>query len=163
MRSSQLAIVLPNSVTKNHQIHIRRKEFTMNKKISLRNIALFAVIASLALVAAFNAPDAKADDTFAVSVYHGINGRALGLSKALPVDVDIYLDGALLTTLQLEFGDRIITDLPAGEYLIEVTSQEAGPLPSMTVGPVEIPAGVDVSIMAKLSGAKTPILKVKVK
>jgi hypothetical protein len=135
----------------------------MTKKFSLRKIALLAVIASLALVGAFSAQSAKADDTFSVSVYHGINGRALGLSKALPVEAEIFLNGDSLAVLDLEFGDRIVTNLPAGEYRIEVTSKEAGPLPSMTVGPVDIPAGVDVAIKAKLSSAKTPILKVKVK
>lgn len=107
---------------------------------------------------------ASSPDTFNVSVYHGINGRSLGLSKDLPVDVTIYLNGSELTTIQgLKFKDRLSTPLPAGNYLITVTSQEAGPLPSMTVGPVDIPAGVDVSIHARLSGGKTPILDVKIK
>jgi hypothetical protein len=102
-------------------------------------------------------------ETFDIDVYHGINGRSLGLSKELPVAVTIEKDGAVLDTLYLSFKDRVSTALPAGNYVITVVSDEAGPLPSMTVGPVDIPADVSVSVHAKLSGEKTPVLKVKIK
>ncbi len=102
--------------------------------------------------------------TFNVNVYHGINGRSLGLSKELPVDISIYKDGGLLTTIEdFTFKSRLSTPLPAGEYLIMVSSDEAGPLPSMTVGPVQIPEGANVYLHAKLGANKTPIIAVRVK
>jgi hypothetical protein len=127
------------------------------------------IVGVVALSTGFMTQEAKADshDAFGISVYHGINGRSLGLSKELPVVATVsatLLDGSpLVVPLDLEFKDRLSTSLPAGEYTIDVVSTEAGPLPSMTVGPVFIPAGVDVSIHARLSGGKTPILSVRVK
>lgn len=123
------------------------------------------LVTALALVLAFGAQSALAAvGTFDISVYHGINGRSLGLSKDLPVIAEVYKDGALLAEIPLSFKDRIATELPAGEYTIMVRSVELGAyIPSMTVGPVDIPAGVDVSLHAKLSADKTPILKVKVR
>lgn len=103
-------------------------------------------------------------DAFSIQVYHGINGKSLGLSKDLPVEATVELDGQVLAVLPLSFGDVFETDLPAGTYRITVYSVELGAvLDSMTVGPVEIPAGVDVNLHAKLSGGKTPTIKVKVK
>lgn len=121
----------------------------------------------VALVLGIMAPAAMASTgsgTFDVSVYHGINGRSLGLSKELPVDITIYKDGYVLTVINdFTFKTRIDTQLPAGEYLIEVSSDEAGPLPSMTVGPVDIPEGVEVRLHARLGEGKTPLIMVRVK
>ena len=107
-----------------------------------------------------------ADGTFNVSVYHGINGRSLGLSKELPVDVEIWKDGALLARVNdFTFKTRIDTALPAGTYEIRVFADELGgaQINSMTVGPVEIPEGVNLRLHAKLGEGKTPIIQVKVK
>jgi hypothetical protein len=129
-----------------------------------RNLIL-AVIASVMLFAvAFAAFPAKAEgNTWDVSVYHGINGRSLGLSKELPVNVTIYKDGAPIAFLNdFTFGERVNATLPAGEYKVEVFSQELGVIvPSMTLGPVEIPAGADLVIRAVLGAGKTPRLMVK--
>jgi hypothetical protein len=134
----------------------------MNHKPRLHILA-----AALLLVLAFSLIGGSvlaSEGTFGVSVYHGINGRSLGLSKELPVDIAIYKDGSLLANIEgFTFKSKLVTDLPAGEYLIMVTSQEAGPLPSMTVGPVEIPEGVQVDLRARLSAEKTPIIDVKVR
>jgi hypothetical protein len=129
------------------------------RMLKLSAFALALVVALAALVM----PVQAQDDTFEVTVYHGINGTALGLSKELPVVASIQLNGAPLADLPLVFKDKITTDLPAGEYLITVVSAEAGPLPSMTVGPVEIPAGAEVTLHAKLSADKTPIIKASIK
>ena len=60
------------------------------------------------------------------------------------------------------FKDIVSTSLPAGEYTIMV--KLAGTNTTvMSLGPTDIPAGVDVDIKAKLSANKTPTLKVKVK
>ncbi|MGW8251890.1 MAG: hypothetical protein ACWGO1_14710 [Anaerolineales bacterium] len=137
----------------------------MNKTFS-RFVIVFALVALLAGAFAFAVPQAKASDgTFNISVYHGINGRSLGLSKELPVIARVY-DGSnqLLAAIPLEFKGRFTADLPAGTYRIDVFSQELGAVvDSMGVGPVEIPEGVDVRIQAQLSGGKTPILNVRVK
>jgi hypothetical protein len=100
------------------------------------------------------------DGTFDVTVRHSINGRSLGLPKDLPVNV--YLNGALAIPA-FEFGDKVQTSLRAGTYTITVTLADGTPLPSMTLSNVEIPAGADVIINAKLSADKTPILFAKVK
>ena len=52
------------------------------------------------------------------------------------------------------------TSLPAGSYMIYVTLMDGTPLPSMDVGPVMIPADVDVSIKALLDYEDTPYLNV---
>lgn len=75
----------------------------------------------------------------------------------------VYKDGVWLANIPLSFKDRFEANLPAGTYTIKVTSLEAGPLPSMTIDSVAIPAGVDVRVRAKLDNGKTPILKVRVK
>jgi hypothetical protein len=100
------------------------------------------------------------DGTFDVTVRHSINGRSLGLPKALPVNV--YINGALAIP-GFEFGDKVETSLRAGTYTITVTLADGTPLPSMTLSNVEIPAGADVIINAKLSADKTPILFARVK
>ena len=129
-----------------------------------RVLVVFTLVALLAGVFAFAAPKAKAaDGTFNISVYHGINGTALGLSKELPVIATVYKDGAWLANIPLEFKDRFTADLPAGNYLIEVTAVGVGPVPSMTVGPIDIPADVDVRLNAQLGAGGTPIIKARVK
>ena len=123
------------------------------------------LIAILAAAFAFAAPRALASDgTFNVSVYHGINGKALGLSKELPVEAYIYRNGELLATVPLEFKDRITTNLPAGTYMIKVFSTELGAfVPSMQVGPVDLPEGIEVRLNAKLGAGGTPDLVARVK
>jgi hypothetical protein len=121
------------------------------------------LLALFALVLVFSAvPQAAfASDTFDVTVAHNINGRSLGLSKDLPVTINIEKDGEFLVSIpNFRFGDRISTSLPAGQYLITVVSDEAGPLPSMTVGPVDLSAGLSLFLNARLSAGKTPIVAV---
>jgi len=100
------------------------------------------------------------DGTFDVMVRHSIDGRRLGLAKALPVNV--YINGALAIP-GFEFGDSVSTSLRAGTYTIAVTLTDGTPLPSMNLGPVELPADADVIINAKLTADKTPILFAQVK
>jgi hypothetical protein len=129
-----------------------------------RILVVFTLVALLAGVFAFAAPRAKAaDGTFNISVYHGINGTALGLSKELPVIATVYKDGKWLAAIPLQFKDRFTADLPAGNYKIEVTAVGVGPVPSMTVGPINIPADVDVRLNAQLGPGETPIIKARVK
>jgi len=105
------------------------------------------------------APASAQNDTFDISIYHGINGRSLGLAKDLPVDVYVNGQNAIPG---LEFKDKIETQLPAGEYTFMV--KLAGTDTTvMSFGPAEIPAGADVYVHAKLGADKTPTLKVRVK
>jgi hypothetical protein len=128
---------------------------------------IFALLAAVMLFAfAFAAAPAKAaDGTWNVNVVHGINGKSLGLTKDLPVNITVYKDGAPLAYINnFTFKERFAAALPAGEYTIEVFSQELGvTVPSMTIGPVMIPEGADLLIRAQLSGGKTPVLVVKSK
>lgn len=139
----------------------------MSKELVRRSGLFLIVAAILAVTLGVGAQPALANEgTFDVSVYHGINGRSLGLSKELPVDVYIYKDGALLTMINdFSFKDRVdFNGLMAGEYKIEVKSEELGIyLPSMTVGPVDIPGDVVIRMNAQLGEGKTPIIKVKIK
>ena len=130
-----------------------------------RILTALTLIAILGAAFAFAAPRAlAADGTFNVSVYHGINGRALGLSKELPVEAYIYSNGDLLATVPLEFGDRVTTNLPAGNYTIKVFSTELGAfVPSMQVGPVELPEGIMVRLNAQLGAGGAPDLVARVK
>jgi hypothetical protein len=123
------------------------------------------LIAVMAGAVAFAAPRALASDgTFNVSVYHGINGKSLGLSKELPVKAYIYRNGEQLAVVPLEFGDRVTTNLPAGNYTIKVYSTELGSfVPSMQVGPVELPEGIKVRLQAKLGAGNVPDLVARVK
>jgi hypothetical protein len=124
----------------------------------------FAVLALLVAFAAAAPAVYASTGTFDVTVAHNINGRSLGLSKDLPVNITIEKDGSVLTVLSdFRFGDRISTALPAGQYLITVESVEAGPLPSMTVGPVDLPEGLNLFLNARLSAGKTPIVSVTVR
>ena len=100
------------------------------------------------------------DGTFDVKVRHSIDGRSLGLNKALPVNV--YINGALAIP-DFRFGESVTTSLRAGNYTITVTLADGTPLPSMNLGPVDLPADVDVTINAKLTADKTPILFAQVK
>ena len=120
----------------------------------------------LALAFVMAAPAQAQDGTFTVQAYHGINGKTLGLSKELPVNIFVYNgDGWLVGFVRdFTFKERIELQLPAGTYTIEVESQEAGPLPSMTVGPVEILEGVEVRLHARLlPSVQTPSIVVNVR
>jgi hypothetical protein len=134
----------------------------MMKNTTLRSIGAGLLLLGLAV---FTTQTIRADmHSFSIRVYHGINGTSLGLSKDLPVEATVELDGEVLAVLPLDFGDEIETELPAGTYRITVYSVELdAQLDSMTIGPVDIPPGVDVNLHAKLSSNKTPIIKAKVK
>lgn len=133
-------------------------------KTSIGRNVLLAVIAAVLFVGVGTQPALASGHTFDVSVYHGINGTNLGLSKDLPVDIYIYNESGLLAYVPgFTFSERFDAQLPAGEYEINVYSQELDTfLPSMTVGPVNIPEGVDVRMSAQLGAGKTPVINVKV-
>ena len=56
-------------------------------------------------------------------------------------------------------GAYLFSNLPAGNYTITVELLDGTPLPSMTVGPVDVPAGADLIFNAKLE-AGTPAIRV---
>jgi hypothetical protein len=141
------------------QILHLQKEYMMKKLFSPRNILTLSLTAALLLVSAVFVPQASAaGGSFNLMVEHGINGTHLDLDKALPVNV--YINGALAIS-DFQFGESISTSLPAGTYAVNVTLPDGTPLPSMDLGPVTIPAGVDVMIKAVLDADGAPILKVE--
>jgi hypothetical protein len=121
--------------------------------------SLLVTVLAVAFAFAFSATPAQASsDTFDIYVKHNINGRSLGMEKALPVDV--YVNGN--NTFTFSFGESFSASLPADTYTIEVKLADTNTT-VMTLGPADIPAGADVTIKATLSGGKTPVLKLKVK
>lgn len=130
----------------------------MKKLLTPKNWTIIGILGVMMLVTAFNVPQASASDgEFNLNVAHLINGNQLAIDKDLPVNV--YINNKLAIP-EFRFGEKISTTLPAGTYTIHVTLLDGTPLPSMTVGPVSIPAGVDVTIKAILED-ETPVLKVK--
>lgn len=131
----------------------------MIKLFSPHNIVTLSLTAALLFVSAFFVPKVSAaGSTFNLMVEHTINGNDLGLDKALPVNV--YLNGNLAIS-DFRFGESVSTSLFAGTYEVKVTLSDGTPLPSMDLGPVEIPAGVDVMIKAVLDYTGTPVLLVE--
>ena len=120
---------------------------------------LFGLVASLTLVVSKASADGH-NEMFDISVYHGINGRSLGLDKDLPVDV--YVNGQLAIP-GLEFKDRIETQLPGDVEYVFTVKFAGTDTAIMTLEAGEIAAGADVSVHAKLSAGKTPELKAMVK
>ena len=130
----------------------------MKKLLTRKNWTILGIMAALLFATAFSVPQASASSgEFNLDVAHLINGKQLEVDKDLPVNV--YLNGKLAIPY-FTFGEKISTSLPAGTYTVTVTLLDGTPLPSMTVGPVSIPADVDVNIKAILED-DTPILKVK--
>jgi len=122
-------------------------------------LSIFASILAIAIVFAFSPSLVQANSaTFDLDVFHNINGRSLGLDKELPVDV--YVNGN--NTFTFSFGESFSASLPEGEYFIEVKLAGTDVV-VMTLGPAEIPAGVNVAIRATLGAQKTPTLRVVVR
>ena len=127
----------------------------------ISKLSVFASFLAIALVLAFTPIAVQANtesETFDLYVKHNINGRSLGFDKALPVDV--YVNGGMAFTFS--FGESVSTQLPAGEYDIEVKLAGTDAI-VMSLYDAEIPAGVSVSIRATLGAGKTPTLRVAVK
>ena len=122
-------------------------------------ISLLASMLAIAIVFAFSpSPAQAAGHEFDLYVKHNINGRSLGLDKALPVDV--YVNGT--KAFSFEFGESFSAELPAGEYEIEVKLAGTDSV-VMSLDAGYIPAGVDVAIRATLGAMKSPTLRVLVK
>jgi hypothetical protein len=131
----------------------------MKKLFTRKNLTFVGIFGALLFAAAFSVPQASANTgEFDLDVAHLINGKQLDLNKELPVNV--YINNQLAIP-DFRFGEKISTTLPAGTYTINVTLLDGTPLPSMTVGPVSIPADVDVNVKALLDRDDTPYLNVK--
>jgi hypothetical protein len=131
----------------------------MKKLLNRKNLTFLGIIGALIFAAAVSVPQASANTgEFNLAVAHLINGKQLDIDKELPVNV--YINNQLAIP-NFRFGDKISTTLPAGTYTINVTLLDGTPLPSMAVGPVAIPAGVDVKVKALLDSDDTPYLRVK--
>jgi hypothetical protein len=118
----------------------------------------------LMLVGVIAQPALAKEATFNLSLYHGINGKRIGLSEDLPVDVYIYRDGFIYAyVLSFTYMDRYDAQFPPGRYLIKFYSQELGKfVDSMTVGPVDISEGAEFRMNAQLGVGEEPVVKAKV-
>lgn len=141
----------------------------MIKEKFVRKLVIMTLAAVLSLAAFAPAASAAEQGNFDLTVKHRINGNPIANQLDLPVDrtlpVDVYVDGTKAFTFEL--GDTVKTQLPAGEYDIEV--KLAGTDTTvLSLQDADIPEGADVEIIAKRTGKLTPALdgiglKVKVK
>lgn len=138
----------------------------MSEKINVRRswiIIVLAIALVLPLFAGIRSASAAAEGNFDLTVYHGIKGDELGLSRELPVNIWVYRDGYQFAKLSgFEFRERINLELPAGNYKIMIESVELGVvIDSMTLGPVDIPEGANLAIRASLATGQIPVLTVR--
>jgi hypothetical protein len=124
----------------------------------MRRIVLLAVVALLAVAAIAPAAVAAEEGNFDLTVKHRINGNPLGYERQLPVDV--YVDGGLAIE-DFMLSDTVKTQLPAGDYYIEVKLANTGTV-VLKLQTGEVPEGANVEIIAKRFGQDFG-LKVKVK
>jgi hypothetical protein len=113
----------------------------------MRRIIVLAIVALLAMATLAPAAIAADEGNFDITVKHRINGIPLGLDRELPVDV--YVNGGKAFTFELS--DTVKTQLPAGDYFIQVklAGTDTTVLELQTG---DVPAGVDVEIIAKRTG-----------
>lgn len=106
---------------------------------------------------------AASPGNFDLTVYHGIKGDELGLSRELPVNIWVYKDGYLFAKINdFTYRERINLELPAAEYEILIESVELGiVIDSMKVGPVDITEGANLAIRAQVDPGKIPVLAVR--
>ncbi len=112
--------------------------------------ATLLVAAGAAVGTASVAGPAQAADTATVSVLHGVPGAT----------VDVYANGKALLK---NFKPGTLTDpvkLPAGSYDLKVTAAGAGANGKAVIqaNNVDVPAGVNVTVVAHLSAAGKPVL-----
>jgi hypothetical protein len=131
-------------------------------------MVLFVLLAVLLLGAVSTV--AAAHHEFDLTVRHNINGRALGLDKALPVDVCVGTDSTDdAYAFTFSFKDTLELTLPTGTYYFAVYLDDGAAgnacegTPVMSLGPVTIPGGADVFVMATLGAHKTPTLRAVVR
>ena len=113
----------------------------------MRRIIVLAIVALLAMATLAPAAIAADEGNFDITVKHRINGIPLGLDRELPVDV--YVNGGKAFTFELS--DTVKTQLRAGDYFIQVklAGTDTTVLELQTG---DVPAGVDVEIIAKRTG-----------
>jgi hypothetical protein len=137
----------------------------MSSKFGISKFMMVGLIVAMAFAFVFSsalAKEANGEGTFEITVKHRINGAKLGLDPELPVNVNVYKDGEFLAQIpDFRYGDNFSTQLPAGEYFVEVTLADGTPI-GLTLGPVEIPADVRVTVIAKLTG-EGPILEPRIR
>ncbi len=68
-------------------------------------------------------PPQKCPD-FVLTSTHGIDGTRLGLSKDLPIIVEVYLRGKPLMTYSLKFKENFMQTVWRGDYTFKVWSVE---------------------------------------
>lgn len=122
--------------------------------------ALLGVVAAPAAVLTSPAGAAEGDLS-TVTVVHGIPGGDLGVDPELPVDV--LVNGSICALTDLRFGD--VSDrleLAAGSYDLEVKLSDGscGGDTAINADDVELPAGVNASIVANLDADGAPTLSV---
>jgi hypothetical protein len=124
------------------------QEVLMRSRRIIAGLGAGAVLAGTLGVAGIS--PASAVNPSNVTVLHGIPGAT----------VDVYVDDALLLE---DFEPKDVTDpveLAPGSYAIEVFEADANPATATPVitQDVNVPGGADISLIANLDGAGTPVL-----
>ncbi len=130
----------------------------MSKSRTTRPI--FALLLAVMLMATTAGAAFAADGEVGLTVLHRINGEDLGLDMALPVDVCVN-DGYAFT---FEYGDKVKTTIPAGEYTFDVylaADKDCAGDPVLSAGPAELTAGSKVVAKAAILDGE-PTLAVKI-
>lgn len=122
--------------------------------------SLVLMLTALVAVALFAVP-ASAASTAKITVVHGIPGDALGLAKALPVDVCLAGGTLLLAGVPFKGNNAAAPlEVPAGTYDIEVrldSNPAAGcEGPAVLAHPVTVEAGKAYTAIAALTAGLVP-------
>ena len=134
----------------------------MYKNFDLRKLIVAGLMVALAFAFVFTITPAQADmheDTFKLTVKHRLNGEKIGLDRELCVDV--YVNNAK-TIPDFCFGDTFRAELPAGEYAVELFLAGTDTSTGLTLGPVDIPGGVMVTLIARNS-VNGPFIQAKIR
>ena len=120
--------------------------------------SLILMLTALVAVALFAVP-ASAASSAKITVVHGIPGDALGLDKALPVDVCLAGGTLLLAGVPFKGNNAAAPlEVPAGTYDIEVRLDDAADCAGATVlaAPLTVEAGKAYTAIAALTPGLVP-------
>ncbi|MHB8133066.1 MAG: hypothetical protein ACYDH1_02480 [Anaerolineaceae bacterium] len=137
-------------------------------KIFIRSLMILLVLSLLmgfapkTVQAVVIPPPQKCPD-FVLTATHGIDGTRIGLSKELPVIIEVYLYGKPLTQIPLKFQENYMATLLRGDYSFKVFSTELQAyIPTAEVATFTVKGCTKVGLHIRLVDG-VPVTKVIVK